>query len=59
LRWLPEDLAAYEAHGDANVTAIADRIAGVAAASPLHGTEHDDGAQHLVPDVRTLRCPVS
>jgi hypothetical protein len=29
LRWFPEALAAYEAHGDENVTALADRIAGV------------------------------
>ena len=29
LRWFPEDLASYEAYGDENVTALADRIAGV------------------------------
>jgi hypothetical protein len=42
LRWFAEDLEAYEAHGDDNVKALANRIAGVqgTTGSPLTGTEH-------------------
>jgi hypothetical protein len=47
LRWFPEDLAAYESHGDENVTFLADRIVGVqgTSGSPLPGTEHPGGAE--------------
>jgi hypothetical protein len=47
LRWFADDLKAYESCGDDNVTALADRIAGVQGKSgaPLHGTTQVGSAQ--------------